>query len=219
VAGGVSYFTAAGNIGNTFAQRAWTAGSQVMQTVTVPANTTATLTLQWDAPYDGVNPPTLSATATSSGVAPLASKQVGTLPVTQIEFPNLATARTYQITIAQTPGTPTPTLFKTILVGGGNLQGPGSGAGSGSIFGHALVPGVNAVGAVNWGRAAQPVPAPYSSTGPGALLFAADGARLASPQTHCARRASSPPTAPPRASSIRSTAPPPRHRWLRRSRP
>ena len=183
VADGVSYFTAAGNSGGAFAQAAWTEGASVTQTVNIPAGANATLTLQWDAPYDAATPPTLTVTATSPGAAPLTSRQVGTAPVTEIDFPRTASARTYRITISQTPGTPTPSLFKDMLVGGGSFLSTGSGVGSGSIFGHALVPGVNVVGAMNQYRAAQPSPEPFSGSGPGELLFAPDGARLPTPQT------------------------------------
>ncbi|MBN9508277.1 MAG: S8 family serine peptidase [Alphaproteobacteria bacterium] len=183
VASGVSYFTAAGNSGAAFAQAAWSEGATVTQTVNIPANTNASLTLQWDAPYDAANPPTLRFTATSAGAAPLSSTQVGTAPVAEIDFPRTAAARTYQITITQTPSTPAPSLFKDMLVGGGNFLSAGSGVGSGSIFGHALVPGVNVVGAVSQYRASQPSPEPFSGTGPGELLFASDGTRLATPLT------------------------------------
>ena len=182
IAAGVDYFSAAGNEDDGFYQGAWPRGGAVTQTVTVPAYVPVTLALQWDAPYEAANPATLTAVA-SGGVGPIASYRVGSEPVALLDFPVATVARTYRITITQTPGTPTPTLFKDVLEGGGSFTSPGSGVGSGSIFGQGVVPGVNAVGAVDVARAAAPVAEPYSSTGPGTLLFAPDGTRLATPRT------------------------------------
>ncbi|MBN9511218.1 MAG: hypothetical protein J0I21_19205 [Alphaproteobacteria bacterium] len=183
VAAGVDYFSAAGNEGDGFYQGAWPRGGGMTQSVTIPAYVPVTLALQWDAPYEAANPGTLSAVATGGGSSPVASYRVGNEPVALLDFPVANVTRTYRVTITQQPGTPTPTLFKDILEGGGRFASSGSGVGSGSIFGQGVVPGVNAVGAVDVAQAAAPVAEPYSSTGPGTLLFAPDGTRLATPET------------------------------------
>ncbi len=204
IAGGVSYFSAAGNEGSNYFQGAFAPattdipgigsavaeqfpGGSFFQTATIPAGEQVTLALQWAAPYAAANPPTLTVDAIGPGGGVTASFQPGQEPAALLEFPTLSSDATYRIYVTQTAGTAAPSLFKYVLEGGGTLSGQGVGVGSGSIIGHDLVPGVNAVGAVavsnTPAEGGTPTPEPYSSTGPGEFLFSASGTPLAQPQT------------------------------------
>jgi Ca2+-binding RTX toxin-like protein len=194
---GVSYFSAAGNAGRNFFEGAFTPvlttvpgigtgefesfpGGSLNQTLVVSAGQSPALSLQWAAPYAAANPPTLTLFAVSASGAVTQSFQPGQAPGAVLGFPAPKTTQSYAIYIEQTPGTPSPGLFKEVVDGNGSLGSPGLGAGSGSITGHDLVPGVNVVGAINAGDLRAP--APYTSTGPGELLFGANGTPLALPQ-------------------------------------
>jgi Ca2+-binding RTX toxin-like protein len=204
VAKGVSYFSAAGNEGNNDFQGAFSPattdipgigsataeqfpGGSFFQTATIPAGEQVTLSLQWDAPYDAANPATLTVDAIGPGGSVTTSFQPGQEPAALLNFPTLSSNAAYSIYVTQTPGTTAPSLFKYVLEGGGTLTGQGVGVGSGSIIGHDLVPGVNAVGAVavndTPAEGGTPTPEPYSSTGPGEFLFSPNGAALSQPQT------------------------------------
>jgi hypothetical protein len=182
VASGVNYFTAAGNDAANFDEAAWRPGGVVQQLVYVPAGERVTLSLQWDAPYNGASPATLQMSASGGQ---LVSFQTSGEPDALLSFPVLQTGTLYQVVISQQAGTSAPTLFKDILAGGGIFVSGGA-VGSGTLYGQGLVPGVNAVGAINVPNTpyggGTPQPAWYSSTGPGELLFDANGNRLPSPQ-------------------------------------
>jgi Ca2+-binding RTX toxin-like protein len=204
VAQGVNYFSAAGNEGTNFFQGAFTPaatfipgvgtvtaeqfpGGSFYQTATIPAGANITLSLQWNAPYEAANPATLSLVAVAPDGSVVTSFQPNQEPAALLDFPVLAASQTYRIYVTQLPGTAAPGQFKDVLEGGGTLSGQGVGVGSGSIIGHELVPGVNAVGAVNIAdtpaEGGTPTPEPYSSTGPGELLLSQNGTPLAQPQT------------------------------------
>ena len=204
VAGGVNYFSAAGNEGTSYFQGAFTPattnvpglgsvmaeqfpGGSFYQTVTIPADLNVTLALQWTAPYQGANPPTLAIAAVAADGTVANSFQPGQEPAALLNLPLSNSNQTYRIYVTQSPGTPTPGTFKYVLEGGGTLTGQGVGVGSGSIIGHDLVPGVNAVGAVDVtatpAEGGTPTPESYSSTGPGALYLAPNGTPLTTPQT------------------------------------
>ena len=203
LARGVDYFSAAGNEGANFYQGAFTPvsvdipdlGARTVaqfpdggttQLVTVPAGFATTLSLQWSAPYQAANPAVLTIDAVAPDGAVIHSFQSNKEPTALLALPVSGVQQTYRIYIAQSPGTAAPAQFKEVLEGAGTLSGAGVGVGSGSIIGHDLIPGVNAVGAVNvaetpaWGG--TPTPESYSSTGPGELLYAADGTPLVQPQ-------------------------------------
>lgn len=205
VAEGVNYFSAAGNEGNNYFQGTFTPvltpiptvgnvyaeqfpGGSSYQTADIPGGENVTLSLQWDAPYAAANPPTLTVDAVATnGSGVTTSFQIGQEPVALLNFPVLNTNQTYQIYVIQTGGTPAPGVFKYVLEGGGTLSGQGVGVGSGSIIGHDLVPGLNAVGAIDVSNTPAEggtlTPEPYTSTGPGELLLSANGTPLAQPQT------------------------------------
>ncbi len=204
VAAGVNYFSAAGNDGSNFFQGSFdptsttivgvgtiTAnlfpGGVAFQTATIPAGENVTLGLQWPAPYTANNADALTVYAVAANGTVTTSFQSGQEPAVLLNFPTASSAQSYQIYVAQTPGTAAPGEFKYVLEGGGTLSGAGVGVGSGSIYGHDLVPGVNAVGAINVANTPSeggiPAPESYTSTGPGQLLLAPNGTPLAQPQT------------------------------------
>ena len=205
VAEGVTYFSAAGNEGSNFYQGAFdpvatnipglgsvTAeqfpGGSFYQTVTIPAGQNVTLSLQWTAPYEAANPATLTVAAVGPDGSVTTSFQSNQEPTALLNFPVLNnSSATYRVYVTQTPGTTAPAQFKYVLEGGGTLSGQGVGVGSGSIIGHDLVPGVNAVGAIDVtstpAEGGTPTPESYSSSGPGVLYYSSNGTPLAQPQT------------------------------------
>jgi Ca2+-binding RTX toxin-like protein len=205
VAEGTDYFTAAGNEGSAFYQAALaptdvaiaalnrTVDAQTFsngtpyQTIDIPAGFSTTLTLEWAAPYGTATADSITVYAIASNDTVLTSTQSGQEPDVTIVLPAKSFATTYQIVIAYNAGTPEPTQFKYVLEGGGSIDDPQAGIGSGSAIGHALVPGVNVVGAVDVSdtpsQGGTPSPESYSSTGPGEILYTPNGTPLATPQS------------------------------------
>jgi Ca2+-binding RTX toxin-like protein len=202
MASGVNYFAAAGNEGANFFEGTFSpdaadipgvgtvmaeqfSGGGFYETALVGPGAHAMLSLQWTAPYTAANPPALTVYAVAPGGSVTASFQIGQEPEALLYFPLVGTYQGYRIYVAATPGTAAPAYFKAVMIGG-TLSGPGVGEGSGSIIGHSLVPGVNAVGAVSVintpAMGGTPVPEPFSSSGPGALWLAPDGTPLNQPQ-------------------------------------
>ncbi len=205
IASGVDYFTAVGNEGANFFQSAFTPvdavipgvngfdpvmaetfGGGTLQDMDIPGGYAVTLTLEWDAAYNTPQDDSLTVVALENNTVAATSFQSGTLPEVYLNFPIADANTTYAIAIYQNAGTPTPGFIKYVLEGGGTIFSSAAGIGSGSEIGHALVPGINAVGAVDVtatpAEGGTPVAESYSSTGPGELLFAPDGTRLASPE-------------------------------------
>jgi len=203
VSDGVDYFTAVGNDGDGDYQAAcapqrvfingigtvWAqtfAGGATTQTVTIPAGSTTTLSLDWDAPYNADNADTITVMIMSGDSVIATSTQSGTEPVVLAEFPQIDLDRTYNIAIVYSSGSGQPSLFKYVLFGGGTIADPAGGEATGAAFGQALVPGANAVGAVNVadtpaeGGTLQPEE--FSSTGGSELLFAPNGTALTDPE-------------------------------------
>ncbi|WP_245286935.1 S8 family serine peptidase, partial [Bradyrhizobium sp. Tv2a-2] len=205
---GVTYVTAAGNNASNAYQASWTPGSgsfdgwyfsdaelfngSLAQTITVTASTSdpVPLLLEWNEAYGQAN--------FNSGQAPdidlfvfhngsLVAQETNATagepnnPFTGYEF---TASGTYQIVIANNFG-PDPGLIKEILFGNG-LPETISGANAGTVYGHAMTPGVIAAGAVNAADTpafgVSPVSETFSSSGAGTeLLFANNGAALSSP--------------------------------------
>ena len=205
VSTGVDYFTSAGNEGTSFYQAAFApmniflpafnavenaqmfSNGTPYQTVEIPGNYQITLSLQWDWPFSTPTSDSITIDAISGNRIVASSTQSAREPAVTMNFPVQPVGTNYSIVILHNPGTPAPTLVKYILEGGGTIADPQAGIGSGSSIGHVLAPGVNAVGAVNIAdtpaEGGTPTPEPYSSAGPGEILFAPDGTRLASPYT------------------------------------
>ncbi|WP_315787190.1 MULTISPECIES: S8 family serine peptidase [unclassified Bradyrhizobium] len=192
---GVTYVTSAGNNGSTAYQTSWTSisgsiggmyydgnalsfGGNIAQTITVTAG--ANLLVQWDQAW-GQAASHLSVNVYQNG------QYLGHVP-NSYQNPwiglHFAVSGTYQIVIADVFG-PTPSTIKEILAGNG-LPVSISGANVGTVFGHAMTPGVITVGAVNAANTpafgTTPVSESFSSSGAGTeILFANDGTRLATP--------------------------------------
>ncbi len=202
VSAGVDYFTAVGNDGRGFYQasvatqtaqiaglgtvQAQTfAGGATTQTVTIPAGNATTLALDWNAPYGATNADPITVTILSGSTIVAASTQAGNEPVVTVDFPILGVDKAYTVAITYNSGVPKPSMIKYVLEGGGSIGGLPNGQGSGSAYGQSLLPGVNAVGAVDVANTpihgGTPTPESFSSTGGGQLLYSANGTPLSPP--------------------------------------
>ena len=202
VSAGVDDFTAAGNdgdgvyeaacaptfvniagLGNVWAQTF--AGGATTQTVTIPGNDETTLSLEWDAPYNADNADPITVDVLSGSRVIASSTQSNNEPAVTVDFQSSPVSQTYSIAIVYSSGTGEPASFKYILEGGGTVDGAGGGQG-GAAYGHTMLPGVNAVGAVNVAdtpaEGGTPTPESYSTSGGSDFLFAPDGTALATPE-------------------------------------
>ncbi|GLH77367.1 hypothetical protein SSBR45G_22750 [Bradyrhizobium sp. SSBR45G] len=192
---GVTYVTSAGNNGSVAYQTSWTStsgsiggryyagnalsfGGNVAQTITVTAG--AQLLVQWDQAF-GQATSNLAISVFKDGQYLGYVANTSQIPYIGLQF---GVSGTYQIVIASTGFAP-PSTIKEILAGNG---APVSidGANVGTVFGHAMTPGVITVGAVNSANTpafgSTPVSESFSSSGAGTeILFANDGTRLATP--------------------------------------
>jgi hypothetical protein len=217
VAQGVTYITSAGNDGSAGYQAAWSPisgsftlagrtitltdaqnfGGTPFQTVTVNSQGTGEsipLLLQWNQAYGTVSAGTAdleilvyNSSGQLVGTATNATYSETTNPWVEFDLPNTGSATaTYYIAIENLHTGTNPGLIKEILAGNG-LPATISGANTGTVFGHAMTPGVITAGAVS--TAATPAfgisPAfseGFSSSGAGTqLLFANNGTPLSSP--------------------------------------
>ena len=201
---GVTYITAAGNNASAGYQAAWTPisgsfdgvsltdaesfGGSLVQTVTVNtegSGLSIPLLLEWDQPYGGANTSALEVFVFQNGSLVGSFTNLDQEPNNPLIDLSFNASGTYQIAIEKLSGSD-PGLIKEIGAGNG-LPITISGANVGTVFGHALTPGVIAVGAVSvadtpaFGFSA-PLSEAFSSSGAGSeLLFADDGSPLASP--------------------------------------
>jgi aromatic ring-cleaving dioxygenase len=212
IAAGVSYFTAAGNDGDASYQAAFApqlvplgtgfrqeqeeaeifGNGTPYQTVTLLGGVTTTIALQWAAPYG----------STSSALSMDLFDTDGTLvQQSQPAFGGAAEAtltftptQTTQYQLAIFGSLAAGTAFKYILFGsegggstaGGTIDDPAA-DNAGTVMGQDLVPGVNAVGAIEFSDtpafgASAYYTEDYSANGPAELLFDAFGNPLATPQ-------------------------------------
>ena len=208
-AAGVSYFTAAGNEGANFYEAAinvtsgglpdgsiglaqrFTDGSD-LQSITIAANATVYLDLQWDQPFRSTNG---SGTGTGAGsayslelllfsgatiVASATSNLIGSDPVQVLQFSNpSATATSYNLAIVSNGARLPSGTLKYVIFGNATINDSAAGQGSGTVIGHALVGAANTVGAAYAGLTSSAEP--YSSVGPGSIEIDAAGTRLATP--------------------------------------
>ncbi len=211
VASGVVYVSSAGNAASAAYQSTFTATTETLfggtvapaqlfgngtpyQDVTLLAGYDADFNLQWAAPYgagDSMGSLTLALyTMSGSLVATSTDNGTASAPGAQLSYTSAATTQ-YQLAIYGS--LPAGTTFKYVLLGsedqgsefGGTIDDPAANAGT--IAGHAMLPDVISVGAVDFpdtpafGSDAD-YPAFYSSTGDGEFLFASNGNALASPE-------------------------------------
>ena len=204
---GVTYVTSAGNNASNAYQAAWTPGSgffdgwlftdaelfngSLAQTITVTASSAdpVPLLLEWNEAYGqasfNAGAPDIDLWVFHNGVliAQATNASVGEPdnPFTGYDF---TASGTYQIVISDNFG-PNPGLIKEILAGDG-LPETISGANAGTVFGHAMTPGVITAGAVSAADTPafgfSPTSESFSSSGAGTeLLFANNGTVLPSP--------------------------------------
>ena len=212
---GDSYFTAAGNEGEVYYQGTFskettklpgltgnyvvdnfgTAGSPMpYETLNIPHLDQIDIDLQWNQPFQSIGTGHASVNSlamvlyNSAGkiVAKAAVNDVGKDPVQVLAFANTSTSTTYRLAIVDNGGTVLPGTFKFVVMSGGTtITGPASQVAAGSVFGHALDPNANSVGAIAAANAptlgGSGAVETFSSSGPGQLLFDSSGNKLASP--------------------------------------
>lgn len=208
VASGVSYFTAAGNEGDTYYQASFrpmqttlpslgghyqaenfgtAAHPQALQALTIAPGSSISLDLQWDQPFASIG--TGHAAANSLGmvlfdaddqiVGYAMRNAVGGDPDQILQFTNDTDDSAFRLAIVTDGGSTAPGTFKYIGYGSGlQIDDASAGIGSGTLVGHAMAAGVDAVGAATPDAAAAE---DFSSQGQGTELFDATGARLAVP--------------------------------------
>ncbi len=215
IAGGVDYFTAASNTGANFYQQAFHGVQTVLpglsgtflaenfgsaskpaalQSLTIGQGSSVSLDLQWDQPFATIGK---SHGAENSlgmvlydGIGQIVGyamkNETGGNPDQILQFTNTTSATDFHLAIVTNGGSTVPGQFKYIAYGTDvHIDDVDAGVGSGSVIGHAMVPGVNVVGAVAWNE--TPVYGGrdnverFSSIGPGSFWFDANGNRLARP--------------------------------------
>ena len=174
--------------------------SSPFETISIAAGGNCNLDLQWDQPFKSIggsagtvnslsiymfyNGSLLFSATTDATTADGNPFQI--LGVTN----NGASAASVQIAVVDSVG-PAPGFFKIIDQNdqgtfGAAFIDPNAGIGSGTVYGHALAPGANTVGAVDYADTpafgvSTPVLESFSSVGAGQFLFDANGNRLANP--------------------------------------
>ncbi len=215
VAAGVSYFSAASNEGNTYYEHPFSGIStplsglpgiyQAMnfgtpsqpsptQSLTIATSAVITIDLQWDQPFHSIGGGPGSADSLglvlydTKGkiVASAVTNRTGGDPVQVLHFTNTTGGTAFRLAIITNGGAAPPHLLKYIVYGSGvTINDPNAGQGSGTVIGHALTPGANAVGAINAANTpalgGNGVPEAFSAYGPGQFLFDPSGNRIAVP--------------------------------------
>ncbi len=210
VAAGVSYFTAAGNQGGNFVQQTMAllrlvlpglppgaavqdfgpaAAPQPWLDVTIPSGGEGIFDLQWNEPF-GASADSLGMALYGADGTLLASAtgdQTGSHPDQILRYVNSGSATGFRLVVYANGGAAPPGLFKIIAYGNAGIADALAGIGSGSVIGHALVPGANTVGAMAWSAAPRfggtNTPESFSSVGQGTLLLAPNGTPLTEPQS------------------------------------
>jgi hypothetical protein len=202
VADGVNYFTAAGNNANAVYQAAvapqtvniagigtvaaQTFGGATTQTITALAGSQESLWLEWDSAFDADNPDPITVDVLSGNTVVAQSQQDGNEPIVYLDLPESNTDATYNIAIVYNTADPLPGVFKYELQGNlGVIDNMAGGEATGAVYGHEMLPGVNAVGAINVANTPSQggslTPEPFSNSGGSEFLLAPDGSALVTP--------------------------------------
>jgi collagen type I/II/III/V/XI/XXIV/XXVII alpha len=175
-------------------------GGSPYQAISISEGADVTIDLQWAQPFATIGTGSGGAQNSlafylidSAGrvVAGATEVELGKDPVQAIEFTNDTGSTQFRLVVVENGGTtPTGQTFTISVLDSvlATLQGSDVGAGSGDVMGHALVSGVNAVGAVSYSSTpafgvSPAVPAYYTATGPGTILYNSEGQPLATPIT------------------------------------
>jgi hypothetical protein len=205
VASGVDYFSAVGNNADAAYQAvcapqlvtiagvnggnpvmAQTFGGATTQTVTALGGASEQLWLEWDANYNASNPDAITVEVLSGNTVVGISQQINNEPVVGVQLPISNSTTTYNIAILYDSGAPVPGVFKYELQGNnGIIDNTAGGQSTGAVYGHQMLPGINAVGAVDVtntpSQGGSLTPEPFSNSGGSQFLLASNGALLSSP--------------------------------------
>jgi hypothetical protein len=201
VAEGAAYFSSAGNIAAQSYDSAFRqvqgsrhdfdpgTGVTTRLPVTIPANASVVLVLQWDDPFASVSgPPGADSdldlrlyTASGTLVAAAATVNVGGDPVEVLGITNGATVTDYRLAIDRRAG-PVPGRLK--LVWFGSFTAQQFVTGGSTVYGHANAAGARAVGAAYYQRTpafgvSPPLLETFSSRGGTPILFDSAGVQIA----------------------------------------
>jgi len=203
VASGVDYFSAAGNNGTTVYQAAvapqnvdiagigqvaaQTFAGSTTQAITALGGSEESLYLEWDSPYDAVNPDAITVDVLSGSTVVASSTQIGSEPVVALDLPYSTSDVTYNLAIIYNTSVPLPGVFKYELQGNnGVIDNTAGGEATGAVYGHQMLPGVNAVGAIDVtdtpSQGGALAPEYFSNSGGSEFLLAPDGSLLATPE-------------------------------------
>ncbi|HKD37795.1 MAG TPA: S8 family serine peptidase, partial [Pirellulales bacterium] len=171
-------------------------GGNPFQSITIQPGATALFILQWAQPFLDIGAgshPALTDLAmqlyNSNNIMVAAGEQLlqdPLEPVVGIEYTNNTANTNFRLDIIDENGV-APSLMKYISFDRGvTINDPNAGIGSGTVFGHALNGDANTVGAVDWADTpsfgiSPPMIEPFSSIGPGEILFDANGNPISSP--------------------------------------
>ena len=171
-------------------------GVNPYQAISISEGADVTIDLQWAQPFATIGEGSSGArnslalyliNSAGSIVASSTEVDLGKDPVQAIEFANYTGATEFRLVMVENGATtPTGQSFTISVLDSAlaTLEGADVGAGSGAVMGHALLSDVNAVGAVTYSSTpafgvSPAVPAYYTVTGPGTILYHPEGAPLA----------------------------------------
>ena len=132
VAGGVDYFSAAGNNADAAYQAACapvsvaipginggqpvlaqTFGGATTQTITALAGSAESLWLEWNAPYDAINSDPITVEVLQDNTVVAISQQIASEPVVGLDLPTPSSDTTYNLAILYNSGVPVPGCSRT----------------------------------------------------------------------------------------------------------
>lgn len=166
--------------------------------VNIPRNTTGSLMLQWAQPFASISAGSAGAAnslafylldAQGNVVASATGSQIGDDPAQLLEFNNTTASTEFRLVVVQNGGT--VPVGQNLVVTNNNssasIISAATGGGTGNIFGHELLSDTNVVGAVTYTNSpaygGTPIPADYTSIGPGVILYDENGNPLTVPET------------------------------------